>query len=101
VFIDFHGDVTENTGYNLYESGSDFVAWAGALKVYEPTFTIDASSFAGTSISWAQGALSTDLSLIAEFGYITVDTSQFQQETAGANHIRALVLLAEQKFFGP
>ncbi len=101
VFIDFHGDVTENNGYNLYESGSDFVAWAAALHVYEPTFTIDPSNFAGTSISWAQGALSTDLSLIAEFGYITVDTPQLQQETAGANHIRALVLLADQKFFGP
>jgi len=101
VFIDFHGDVTENTGYNLYEAGNDNVAWAAALGAYEPTFTIDPSSFAGTSISWAQGALAPDLSLIAEFGYITVDTPQLQQETAGANHIRALALLADQRFFGP
>jgi hypothetical protein len=101
VFMDFHGTTAQEYRYDYTDSRIDHSAWMAAVRTFIPGLVQTQSSIAGSSITWATDTFSPSISIIHENPYIRGGIiTQAYIEQGGADHMRAVALLASQGYFG-
>lgn len=100
VFFDFHGTHQDALPHSAYLPSTDQASWQNAIRVYIPDLRQVLLSGSGYSLDWIESALSPSIAIIPEYVYGYANTNQAGAEAYGANHMRAIALLAEQGYFG-
>lgn len=100
VFFDFHGDMLNTQPSSAYVAATDQATWQTAIRTYIAGLRQDLLTDSGYSVDWAETALSPSIAIIGEYIYGSGNTNQVGAETYGANHMRAIALLANQEYFG-
>ena len=101
VFMDFHGTTAQAYRYDYYDTRTDFAAWAAAVQTFIPGLVQTQLDVGGTSVEWAVDTFSPSVAIIHENPYIRGgNITQAFIEQSGADHMRAVALLASQGYFG-